>query len=149
MYRVAGRRAGAAVLVGDFLKGFIPTAIGFGAGGRALAAACGLAAVIGHIFPAGRGFRGGKGVATLGGACCFLYPLVALCLLAVWAVTLKLFRTASVGSLTMAVLLPIGVALRGRPAWEVTLMAAASTLIIVRHWSNIKRIARNQEHALP
>ena len=146
MYRVAGRRAGAAVLLGDVLKGFVPAAIGFLADGRSLGLACGLAAMVGHILPLARTPRvGGKGVATLGGVCWFLYPLVTVGLIAIWVLTLRIFRTASVGSLAMAAALPFGVALRGRPAWEVAAMAGGAVVIFIRHWSNIKRIARNEE----
>ncbi len=149
VYRVAGRRAGAAVLVGDVLKGFIPAAVGVAAGGRALGLACGIAAMFGHIFPVTRGFRvGGKGVATLGGACWFLYPLVALGLITVWAVLVGTLRMASVGSLAMIVLLPLGVALRGRPGWEVAVMAGAAAVVLVRHWPNIRRIVRREEQVL-
>lgn len=148
MYRVAGRRAGAAVLIGDVLKGLVPAALGYLADGRPLATACGLAAMVGHIAPLTRGFRGGKGVSTLGGACVLLHPLVGLCLLLVWAVVMRIFRVASVGSLVMAVLLPVGVAVRGRPGWEVAAMAGAAVVIFVRHWSNIVRLVRNEERAL-
>jgi glycerol-3-phosphate acyltransferase PlsY len=149
MYRVAGKRAGAAVLVGDMLKGFIPTAIGVAAGGRPLGVACALAAIAGHILPIRRKLHlGGKGVATLGGACWFLYPIVSLGLVVIWLVTMRLFRTASVGSLTMLALLPIGIALRGRPAWEIAAMSLAAALVAARHWPNIRRIARHEERSL-
>ena len=149
MYRVAGKRAGAAVLVGDALKGLVPTLIGLWVGGRALGLACGVAAMVGHVLPVTRGFRGGKGVATLTGACVVLYPLVSLCLLATWSATIRLSRTASVASLVIAILLPIGVALRGRPSWEVAVTAAAAAVIVVRHRTNIARIARNEERVMP
>ncbi len=149
VYRVAGRRAGVAVLLGDVLKGFIPAAVGVAAGGRALGLACGVAAMLGHIFPVTRGFRaGGKGVATMGGACWFLYPLVAFGLIAVWGVLMRTLRVASVGSLAMIVLLPVGVALRGRPGWEVAVVAGASAVVLARHWPNIRRIARREEQVL-
>ena len=149
MYRVAGRRAGVVVLVGDLLKGFVPAAIGTAVDGRALGLACGLAAMVGHIAPPTRGLRGGgKGVATLGGACCFLYPLVAVAAVAVWAVTLRLFRMASLGSIAMAALLPVGVAIRGRSGWEVAATAAASALVIYRHSGNIGRIVRGEERSV-
>lgn len=148
-YRLAGKRAGVAVLVGDVLKGLVPAAVGFLADGRPLGLACGIAAMLGHILPATRRFRGGKGVATLGGACWFLYPLVALGLMAVWGLTLRVSRTAALGSLVMALLLPVGVGLRGRPRWEVAATAGAAAVIVVRHRANIVRIVRREEHALP
>ena len=148
MYRVAGRRAGATVLIGDVLKGLIPTALGYLADGRPLATACGIAAMVGHVAPMLRGFRGGKGVSTLGGACILLHPIVSLCVVAIWALVMRTFRVASVGSLVMALLLPVGVALRGRPGWEVAAMAGAAAVIFVRHWSNIVRLVRNEERAL-
>ncbi len=148
MYRVAGRRAGVAVLIGDVLKGLVPTVIGFAVDGRPLATACGLAAMTGHVFPLGRGFRGGKGVSTLGGMSIFLHPFVSAGVVAIWALVMRRFRVASIGSMVMAVLLPVGVAFRGRAAWEIAAAAAAAALIIVRHWSNIMRLVRNEERAL-
>jgi len=149
MFRVAGKRAGLAVLVGDALKGLVPAAIGFAADGRPLAVACGVAAMLGHILPFARGFRiGGKGVATLGGACLFLYPLITIALAAVWVLTVRLFRSAAIASFVIALLLPVGVALRGRPAWEVAAMAAATAVVIIRHWSNLRGTGYEEETPL-
>ncbi len=149
MYRVAGKKAGAAVLVGDMVKGFLPTAAGAAAGGRSLAVTCGLAAIAGHILPITKRFHlGGKGVATLGGACWFLYPFVAAALVLVWAFTLRLFRTASVSSLAMIALLPVGIAIRGRPLWEIAAMSGGVAIVAARHWPNIRRIARREERSL-
>src|SRR3954447_5481745 len=64
VYRTAGAKAGAMVFAGDFLKGAIATGIGLVAADRTLAVACGAAAVLGHIAPVTRRFRGGKGVVT-------------------------------------------------------------------------------------
>ncbi len=149
MFRVAGKRAGVAVLVGDALKGLIPAAIGFAADGRPLAVACGVAAMLGHILPFARGFRiGGKGVATLGGACVFLYPLVTPALVVVWLTTFRLFRSAAIGSFVIALLLPVGVALRGRPSWEVAAMAGATGIVIIRHWSNLRGATHHEDTPL-
>ena len=148
MYRVAGRVAGAAVLLGDIAKGFVPALAGQLVDGRPLGLACGVAAMVGHIAPVTRGFRGGKGVATFGGACWALYPLVTVGLIAAWLITLRLFRKASLGSIVMAVLLPIGVVLRGRSWWEVLVIGLAAGVIILRHRSNIARLFGRAEHAI-
>ena len=75
--RVAGRRAGAIALVGDLLKGAVPAAVGWAVGGHGLGVACGVAAVVGHVLPATRRFRGGKGVATAAGMAVVLFPAAA------------------------------------------------------------------------
>lgn len=148
MYRVAGRRAGVVVLVLDLVKGLVPSLAGLAIDGRALGLACGVAAVVGHVFPAARVRRGGKGVATTGGLAIALYPLIFLGLLAIWALVVRLARTASVGSLVIAVLFPIAVLATGRPWWEAAAVAGASALVIVRHSSNIARLWRNEERRL-
>ena len=148
VYRLAGRRAGIAVLVVDVMKGLLPALAGLIADGHPLGVACGVAAMLGHVFPVGRITHGGKGVATLGGATCALYPLVALALIAIWAVVTPVAKKASIGSLVMAALLPIALLIADRETWEVLVMGASAALVIFRHRSNIIRLLTRTEHAL-
>lgn len=143
--RTMGRRAGLLVLLGDAGKGALAAGAGWAAGGRGIGVACGLAAVLGHVAPVTRRFRGGKGVATGAGMALVLLPLVAVILGAVFAAVAKLTRTASVASLVIAAGLPIGAALAGRPGAEVAAFAACSLLVIARHRSNIDRLLRGAE----
>ena len=149
VYRLAGRRAGAAVLAGDFAKGALATAAGLRVGGRDLAMATGGAAVLGHIFPITRGFRGGKGVATAAGLAVVLHPMVSAVLAAVWVAVAKGAGKSSLASLAAAGGLPLGVAAAGRPRWEVLAAAALSAVVAVRHRANIGRLLRNEERSLP
>ena len=147
MYRVAGRTAAATVLFGDLLKGVIPTGFGLLVGGRELAAAAGAAAIIGHIAPVTRRFRGGKGFATGAGVALTLWPLVALVGLLVWLGTFKLFKRSSLSALVTVALFPVGVWLRGRDMWEVVYAAVFGLVIIGRHHENIRRLIRREEAA--
>lgn len=145
LYRAAGRRAGALVAIGDVLKGAVPTAVALALDGRPLALWCWFAAVLGHVFPITRRLRGGKGVATAGGGTIVLFPPAAAVLLALFAVAVRLTRIAAVGSLVMAIGLPLLVALGGRPAHEVVAAIAVSVLVIARHGGNIRRLVRREE----
>jgi acyl phosphate:glycerol-3-phosphate acyltransferase len=143
--RIAGRRAGAIVLLLDAAKGAVPTLTALLVVGRPLAAACWAAAVVGHVAPITRRFRGGKGVATAAGGGAVLYPLVSIVLATVFVVVARLGRRASVASLSIAVLLPVGVALTGRPGWEIGVAAAVAGVVVVRHAANIGRLWRGDE----
>jgi len=147
-YRISGRTAGAVVLAGDLAKGAIAVGLGFTLGGRAAGAVAALAAVVGHMAPITRGFRGGKGAATAGGASLALWPIVGVVMAGLFAGAIVLTHRASVGSLVMAGALPVGVAVAGRPGWEVAFAAALSGLVILRHHSNIRRLLRGDEHGL-
>ena len=144
-FRTMGARAGALVLAGDLLKGALGAGLGLPSGNRAIAVACGLAAVLGHVLPAPRRFRGGKGVATAAGMTFVLLPVVAVVLAVVWAVTARLSGTASLASITIAVGLPVGAALAGRPPGEVLAFAACGALVVLRHRANIDRLLGGSE----
>ncbi|MEA3020476.1 MAG: acyl phosphate:glycerol-3-phosphate acyltransferase [Actinomycetota bacterium] len=148
VYRTAGARAGAMVFAGDLVKGMAATGIGLAAGDRVLGLACGAAAVLGHVAPAWRRFRGGKGVATASGTIVVLFPLVAAVAALAWMVVAKVTGKASLGSLAVAVLIPMAVIATGRPAAEVIGVVAVSALVVVRHAGNIARLARGDERSL-
>lgn len=143
--RTMGRRAGVLVLAGDLGKGMLAAGAGWAAGGQALGVACGLAAVLGHVFPATRRFQGGKGVATAAGVAVVLLPLASLALTALWGLVLAVTRVSAIASLAVAAALPVAAALAGRPAWEVAAFAGCSLLVALRHRENIERLRRGDE----
>ncbi len=143
--RLLGRRLGVLVFVLDGLKGALSVLAGFLAFEYAGALILACAAVIGHVFPITRRFKGGKGVATAGGAMLALYPVVSLGLLVLWLVVVKLSKKASLASLAIVVGLPIGLVIVGRPATEIVTTIGLGVLVIWRHWPNLKRLMRGQE----
>jgi glycerol-3-phosphate acyltransferase PlsY len=145
VYRTAGRRAGVLVALGDAAKGALPTAVGWLVDGRPLATVAWAAAVAGHVAPLTRRLRGGKGVATAAGGSAVLHPLLTVALMAVFAVVARVTRRASVGSVAIAVALPVGVALADRDGWEVVAAAALGGLVLVRHRGNVQRLLAGTE----
>lgn len=152
--RLLGWRYGAVVFISDVLKGSAATALGWWVAGdrvSLLAFACGYAAVLGHTFPATRGFRGGKGVATGGGSMYVLYPLASLVLCISWFVLRKATGKSSVASLIITVGVPVYVVVaRAIPDgkwWELAAVMGLALLVIVRHLPNIRRLRGGAEHA--
>ena len=148
VYRVAGARAGLAVFLGDAAKGAMASGIGRAAGGPPVALACGLAAVLGHVFPVFRGFRGGRGVATAAGTVAVLEPLVAVPFVAVWLLVARLTGKASVASLVVIGATPVVVVALDRPGWEKLGMGALAAVVVGRHAGNLVRLARGEEPEL-
>lgn len=146
--RVLGRRLGVLVFVLDGLKGALCVLAGFIAFEYAGALALACAAVVGHVFPVTRHFKGGKGVATAGGSMLALYPIVSVVLLAVWLTAVKTTKKASIASMIITIALPIGVAVAGRPGGEVAATSALAAFVVWRHWPNIKRLVRGTEHSM-
>ena len=147
-FRTMGRRAGALVLLGDLAKGALAAGAGLATGNRAVGVACGLAAVLGHVAPVTRRFRGGKGVATAAGMALVLLPVPAVLLAAVWLATVRATGAAATGSIVIAAGLPIAAALVGRPAGEVAAFAVCGLLVVARHRGNIERLRRGEERSL-
>lgn len=76
-FRVLGWKPALLVLIGDILKGFIPTriALQFLTFDQVLIVA--LISILGHIYPIWLKFKGGKGVATGLGTLVAINPLIA------------------------------------------------------------------------
>jgi glycerol-3-phosphate acyltransferase PlsY len=143
--RLMGWKAGLVVMLADFSKGAIAGGVGLALGGRAVAFALGIAAVVGHMFPATRRFKGGKGVATAGGMLVVLYPLIVLVLGVVWFLVSRVLKLASVGSLVCTVLFPVLVAVAGYGVEEVVITAALALVVIARHAANLQRLLQGRE----
>jgi glycerol-3-phosphate acyltransferase PlsY len=141
--RLLGWKAGLVVLLLDFAKGALAAGVGLAVGGRAGAFALGIAAVVGHTVPIYR--KGGKGVATAGGALVVLYPLIVVGLAPVWFVVARVLRKASLASLLITVLFPLAVVVLGYDAWEIVATCVLALLLVARHAPNIRRLLRRQE----
>lgn len=143
--RVMGAKWGVVVFILDGLKGAIPAAVGLLLGERAAGYGMLLAAVLGHMFPITRHFKGGKGVATMGGGALVLQALLSLGLLALWLILRKVTGKASIASLAIMVGLPVAVAVKGAPGWEVAALVGCNGLVLARHADNIKRLLAGRE----
>ena len=146
--RVLGWRKGLWVFVLDAAKGAVAAGIGLLAGGRPLGYALGALAILGHVFPVWEKFRGGKGVATGGGVFAVLSPIVFPILMVLWAVIWKLTKKASLASIIIVALLPVGVGIVRQEPWEVFATIGMCALVMVRHLGNMKRLLTSREHAL-
>lgn len=147
--RVLGWRRGGWVFLIDIAKGALAAGIGLAAADRHAGYAMGAAAVIGHIFPIWQRFRGGKGVATGGGIFLVMSPVVFVVLTASWFVVSRLTKKASLASIFIVTLLPVGVWVAQRDAWEVAATIGICVLVMARHFNNIRRLVSRREHALP
>ncbi len=148
VYRVAGRWPAAWVLVSDVGKGVVAAALGLAVEGRLLGAACGAAAVVGHVVPLGRYRQGGKGVATLGGMLLVLTPVVGVILMGVWVLALGMARRAGAASLVATSAAPVAVAIQGWSAPEVGVVIGCAVVVVARHHENIRRMWRREEPAI-
>jgi glycerol-3-phosphate acyltransferase PlsY len=135
--RVLGKKYAAIVLVGDGVKGAVAAALGALLVDPSFGYATLFAAVVGHAFPVWHRFRGGKSVAATIGGTIYLAPLVGVVLAVIWVAILLVTKTASIGSLTVLILLVPLLALAGRRGADLVWAAVIAVFVIVRHRSNI------------
>ena len=156
--RVLGKPVGTTVLLLDVLKGLAPTlaarllvepdwplALGW-------PTLCGLAAVLGHIFPVWLGFKGGKGVATGLGVAIVLGPWAIAAGLVMFVLTTAISGYVALGSMLAAVTYAAvqGWLLREQwtqpDAWPLAAFTFGVPLLIVwAHRTNIARLRAGTE----
>ncbi|MFZ9730388.1 MAG: glycerol-3-phosphate 1-O-acyltransferase PlsY [Ilumatobacteraceae bacterium] len=149
--RELGWKAGMTVFLLDMAKAAIAVGIAWGVTGDqrdplCYAAMCG--AIVGHVAPVFRKFKGGKGVASGGGAMFVLFPVVSAVLFVSWFVISKLTRKASVASLAITIATPIGMTIDGAEPWELYVVLGVVVFVIVKHLPNIRRLKNKTEPSL-
>jgi glycerol-3-phosphate acyltransferase PlsY len=147
VWRVFGRRLGLPVIVVDTAKGFAPALLATVYVSHLAGVLAGGAAMLGHWRPLFlRWARGGKMVATCGGAFLGVAPLVAGIGAAVWVVSFLVLRYASVASMLAACSLPIGAVLLGEPWPVVAFAGVAAAAVVALHRANIARLISGTEN---
>ena len=166
-FRVLGWPAGVTVFVLDFMKGFVPSfwlsAIAFDLFSGPLAPpnweveaflkiACGLFAVIGHMYPIFAKFKGGKGAATACGMLFGVEPVSIAISFTVFGIIILVTKYVSLASISSTLLYPItllvmkyflGLEVDGSIIIFASIVAFG---IVYRHKSNIKRLMDGTEN---
>jgi glycerol-3-phosphate acyltransferase PlsY len=156
--RTQGMKVGLTVLIIDMFKGWFATGVLAGwplalgqPGGPELAAwsapVCGIAVILGHLYPVWFGFRGGKGVATFVGAVAGLSSLLLLVFVLTWITAVILLGFVGFASLLGAVAVVIAAAVGNLPARTPLLAFAVMTtaLIVYSHRGNLARMKAGTE----
>ncbi len=157
--RTQGRSFALWVLLIDIGKGIIATrliaplplqALGLQGGPGVhewLPVLCGLAAILGHVYPIWYGFRGGKGVATLIGVVFGVEPVLLGFVLLVWLMMVMLFGFVGLASIVAALSIAVLVAATGMQPYGPLLSfgVAVAVLVAFTHRSNLARMRAGTE----
>lgn len=114
----------------------------------AFRALLGFAVIAGHNWTAFLKFKGGKGVATFIGVFMILLPMGLVVGLVIWIVTVWLTKYVSLGSILLAVSIPIIAAFSGTRLETVLLAVTACLIICYKHKGNINRLLRGTENRI-
>jgi acyl phosphate:glycerol-3-phosphate acyltransferase len=153
--RVLGWKTGVPVLIIDLAKGLLAASLPLilnaaPAGGNqmlSLQIACGMAAIIGHVFPVLAGFNGGKGVATTFGVLLALQPWVTLSCAVVFLIVLIITGYVSLASISAGIMFPVFIfALFNSPSVILKVFSILiAVALIITHEKNIIRLWRGEE----
>jgi len=149
LYRVLGWKYAAPAALVDIAKGLVPVVVFAprASPSQMFALACGVAAILGHVFSIFVRFKGGKGVATAAGVMLGLAPLALAITASVWVVMVRLTGYVSLASISAAAVLPVAVYLLedGRTPALLWIAAAIAAGVILLHRRNIERLLNGTE----
>ena len=153
--RVLGWKTGIPVLLFDLFKGWLaaslPLFLGAAPEGSeqmtALQIVCGMAAILGHVFPVFAGFRGGKGVATTFGVLLALQPWLTLTCAGIFLVVLLISGYVSLGSMISVIMFPVLLmTLFHTPSLLFKIFAVVvAVAVVLTHSKNISRLMKGEE----
>lgn len=163
--RTLGKPVGIAVLLTDLLKGFAAVALTVnlfpdlqsawpalfggapdGALRERLSLVAAVSVVLGHNYTCWLGFKGGKGIATSGGAFLALAPAATGIAVGVWAVVFLASRYVSLASIVAALALPAATWVLPHHGGVRVLATLLGALAIWKHRANLQRLRAGTEH---
>jgi len=154
--RVLGWKTGIPVLAIDIAKGWLatslPVLLDVGAGSDealfAIQIVCGMAAIIGHVFPLLAGFKGGKGVATTFGVLLALQPWATLSCAGLFLIVLLCSGYVSLGSIIAGMMFPVLLfTLFPTPSLLMKIFSIiVAVALLLTHEKNIRRLLRGEEN---
>ena len=152
--RTAGPVPAVLTILGDFGKGCGAIAVAklLAPDLPAIVALAGLSAVVGHNWSIFLSFEGGVGTMTTLGAAMGLVPYAMGLAMVIAVVALVVWRYSSLGSLAIALLLPLGSLIGALlNLWPMAYLLFAITTSVISAWAlraNIKRLLRGTERRL-
>ena len=157
--RSGNKKAAVLTLLFDAVKGCVPVAVLLQYGAaygltEGVAAAAGLAAFLGHLYPVFFKFEGGKGVATALGVLMGISPMLGLAVAITWLGIAWYFRYSSLAALLAAVLAPVYYAMAADgPLWDFNgaifgMLCVMGILLVWRHRDNVNRLLAGTETKL-
>lgn len=157
--RSGNKKAAVLTLLFDAVKGYVPVAVLLHYGAaygltEGVAAAAGLAAFLGHLYPVFFKLEGGKGVATALGVLMGISPLLGLAVAITWLGIAWYFRYSSLAALLAAVLAPVYYAMAADgPLWDFNgaifgMLCVMGVLLVWRHRDNVNRLLAGTETKL-
>lgn len=167
MLRSVGKKQATITFIGDFFKAALPIAViwillHYTIGNKEYVSLakyiCGLFCVLGHMYPLYYGFRGGKGVVTSAAVLLMVDYRVFLIAVAVFFAVFFISKLVSLGSICAAatfflatffinffILYKLGNCSLIYLIITCVISFVISSLVIIRHRSNIGRIIRGEE----
>jgi acyl phosphate:glycerol-3-phosphate acyltransferase len=154
--RVLGIKMGIVTLLIDILKGVAAVLLCkfiLPESSDLMMIACGLAAIVGHIFTVFLKFKGGKGVATSAGVFAAICPIPFVITILVFVILVWITKYVSLGSIIGALVLFVSeliINLNNSFAEleKLVFVFIIALFIIIKHKANIKRLIAGSENKI-
>lgn len=151
--RVAGKKAALLTLIGDAGKGTVIVIVARSlTADETIHALAAVMVITGHIWPLFSRFRGGRGIATGGGAAIALAPLVAVFALGIFIPVVVFTRIVSLGSIlavcAVAIFFLVGWLWFSYPIQYLMFSVSGGGFILLMHRQNMRRIFNGTERRI-
>lgn len=101
--------------------------------------------ILGHMFPATMGFKGGKGLACIGGAMLAYDPIMAMIFLAIEFVLVLIVDYIVVVPITVSISYPVVFYMRESSIPALAILLVATLAILYKHMGNLVRLKEGKE----